>query len=702
MKVCFFLDNPYSMDTRIIKECESLYELGCDVSVICYWRKGFPEGLTIENGIKVYRLKKGFANIAHNINLVKRHVTPEYKQKLTKLYNFFNQTTSKIQYIKKCISKAKNAIVNSKKYAPRLLAYVCKKIFALFTTGIKYVGGLLYYFLKSISPNSLYHIFKKLVPVSLFRLFKRVSIKFGTKLTQQTIEYRVQNLEGSKSYFRIAIYKIISKSWKTISKVSYCSKIILCKVTSYVNKIKNVIAAYAKKVKDETKSFIKITKDIIYIGIRIIISFLTILFNIFYVFFALITVMYFQFFKVLFYTQNNELHNVKKNAVKLRLTDMMILIVQIITLCLGLILSPIIFFTKHLENRSFFFRIKTTPKNNFVAFIKGLKYITVSPTFISNFIVGILLKPDVIQANDPPTILSAFFSGKFINCQLIYDAHEIYDESFPTRKPLLLRFIIRCLEKIMTRHVFQNFTVNNSIAELMQMRYKISNKPKVLRNVQMKNDLYPVRHEALTDLDVFKGYDNKIKLLYAGKLTYGRGIEAIIKAMPYVRADYHLFLMGHCDNQFRRKIDKLIVHHNVENAITIMPSVPSDQVVDICRQADMGLMLTTNMTLSYYYGLGNKIFHYIGSGIPVLVPNQPEKAQLIRDYDVGWVVPKLHQAVIKDVLQRIAKDKLVIKKKKENCIEASKVLIWENEVQNYLDSYIKIYEKILFEDNVYA
>jgi len=714
MKVCFFLDNPYSMDTRIIKECESLYELGCDVSVICYWRKGFPEGLTIENGIKVYRLKRGFKNIAQNINLVKRHVSPEYKHKLSKSYGFFNQVSSKIKFIKKCIFYIKKTISNFKVFSFHVLGNVSKKISAFFSAVAAFAAGLIYYFFKAISPSSFYRAFRRLIPISWYRSVKHSMNRASFKLSKQAIENKSQKFNNRHTFVRGSVYKLLLYVYKVIAKMAFYVRIIYNRVVSFARKLKNKLSVYHRKAKNTLKSFlrkikngiklfIRIVKYAIHISKKLIVLSLVMIFNLFYIAFAFIKIMYYELFKISFHQKNNGLHGVKKSAVKLQLIDKMMLIIQIITVCFGLIIFPIIYIANHLENRSFIlFRTKITPKNNFMAFIKGLKYITFSPTFISNFIVGVLLKPDVVQANDPPTILSAFLSGKFIKSQLIYDAHEIYDESFPTRKPLLLRFIIRCLEKTMTHHAFQNFTVNSSIADLMQARYKIPTTPKVLRNVQLKNDLYSTDNVSNTDLEFFKGYDNKIKLLYAGKLTYGRGIEAVIKAMPHVNEDYHLFLMGHCDKQFRHKIDKLIAHYNVENMITIMPSVPSDQVVDVCRQADIGLMLTTNMTLSYYYGLGNKIFHYIGSGIPVLVPNQPEKAQLIKNHDVGWVVPKLHQTAITDVLQKIAEDKSMINKKKENCIEASMGLIWEKEVQNYLNSYINIYENILFEDNVYA
>ena len=55
MKVCFFLTNPFSQDTRIIKQCSALRKLGFDVVVVAYKRPGFKDEETMPDGTRIVR-----------------------------------------------------------------------------------------------------------------------------------------------------------------------------------------------------------------------------------------------------------------------------------------------------------------------------------------------------------------------------------------------------------------------------------------------------------------------------------------------------------------------------------------------------------------------------------------------------------------------------------------------------------------------
>jgi glycosyltransferase involved in cell wall biosynthesis len=68
------------------------------------------------------------------------------------------------------------------------------------------------------------------------------------------------------------------------------------------------------------------------------------------------------------------------------------------------------------------------------------------------------------------------------------------------------------------------------------------------------------------------------------------------------------------------------------------PVSPSE-VLNYAAEADVGLCLIEDTCLSYRYCLPNKLFESLLSGLPVLVSDLPDQAQVIRNYNAGWVLP---------------------------------------------------------------
>lgn len=331
----------------------------------------------------------------------------------------------------------------------------------------------------------------------------------------------------------------------------------------------------------------------------------------------------------------------------------------------------------------------------YIRFIKILLNVIFSRNFSVMLMNGISAKADVYQANDPPTLLIAYLCAKINRSYLVYDSHELYDESFPNRLPILFRYFIRQYEGFFVRRADYVFTVNDSIAEILYRRYQPKLKPYVLRNAQALNSYFEEK------IDFRKKYNIKeeqIIAIYAGRITYGRGLESVIQSLQSLKDKMVLILMGDYDRNFKAELDKLFTDLEENKNIIYIQSVPSDQIGLYVQDADIGLMLTENLTLSYYYGLGNKLFHYVANGLPVLVPNQPEKRGVVEQYNVGWCVEELSVDGISETLWHICEDKDSIAEKKAACFEARKELDWQKEVEVYTDAYLSLYEKTLFDN----
>ena len=127
--------------------------------------------------------------------------------------------------------------------------------------------------------------------------------------------------------------------------------------------------------------------------------------------------------------------------------------------------------------------------------------------------------------------------------------------------------------------------------------------------------------------------DHRI-IIYPGLFAEGRGLEQLIQATPYLDRAV-VVLMGR--DQLNGKLHALVRQHHLEDRVFIRQPVPPHDVPRYVASADIGVMPTQSIDLSYHYGAGNKLFHYMMAGIPSAVSDQPEKRRIVETYGVGAV-----------------------------------------------------------------
>ena len=333
--------------------------------------------------------------------------------------------------------------------------------------------------------------------------------------------------------------------------------------------------------------------------------------------------------------------------------------------------------------------------------IRFLRVLLLTRNFLAFAAHGIRVNADIYQANDPETLFVAWCCAKFGRGRLVYDSHELYDESFPVRKRLPVRFTIRLLEGVFARRADAVFTVNASTAEILQRRYGLKERPVAVRNVQPYQErmatVPSLLRDAIGDVD-----DERVLFVYAGRITRGRGLEQTVAAMAQAGPRATLVMIGTVDPVMGRKLQVLIDRHQLADRVAMIPPVPSETLAGILGAADVGLMLTETVALSYYYGLGNKLFHYVQAGLPVIVPNHPEKRRIVEGYDVGWWIDRVTPKAIAEIIGQIVANTEELERKKENCHVAAKELCWEREKERYEKVYIDMYELELYRNDVYG
>ncbi|GLS00179.1 hypothetical protein GCM10007859_01830 [Brevundimonas denitrificans] len=73
--------------------------------------------------------------------------------------------------------------------------------------------------------------------------------------------------------------------------------------------------------------------------------------------------------------------------------------------------------------------------------------------------------------------------------------------------------------------------------------------------------------------------------------------------------------------------------------IHVLKPVSPEIVASYSSSADVGVSIANGKSLSYHYGLGNKIFEYSLAGLALIVSDIPEQRIYVENHARGWTIP---------------------------------------------------------------
>jgi glycosyltransferase involved in cell wall biosynthesis len=172
-------------------------------------------------------------------------------------------------------------------------------------------------------------------------------------------------------------------------------------------------------------------------------------------------------------------------------------------------------------------------------------------------------------------------------------------------------------------------------------------------------------------------------LLYQGALNIGRGLDWVIDAMPFLKENCVLLIIG--DGDIKAQLCRKVKQLALEDCIFFCDKMPPEELCRYTKAADIGLCLLENKGLSYYYSLPNRIFDFIQAGVPVLATNFPEIGSIVEGYGTGVVINHYEP----EYLSRIIATMLVEGKKTytERLRALSSEFCWEKEEKKLLEIF---------------
>jgi glycosyltransferase involved in cell wall biosynthesis len=289
-------------------------------------------------------------------------------------------------------------------------------------------------------------------------------------------------------------------------------------------------------------------------------------------------------------------------------------------------------------------------------------------------------RPDVVHANDIATLIPGWVAARLVGARLVYDSHE-YAVGVPYRKAFWA-WLAGTIERLLIRRCDAVITVSDGIADRLQARYGLRERPTVVRNVP---DLPPPA--GAPDLREEMGVGEAPLVLHQGAVADGRGGENLIRAVSFTESAHVLFLGA--DGAYTQGLRRLAVELEVDSRTHFHPPVELATLLSYTTQADVGVSLLQDSCENHRLALPNKLFEYLAAGLPVVVSDLPEMRQLVRERQVGWVTDPGDPADIARALAE-ATGSLDDESLENRVRIAASELNWQSERTRLTDLYAKL------------
>ena len=294
---------------------------------------------------------------------------------------------------------------------------------------------------------------------------------------------------------------------------------------------------------------------------------------------------------------------------------------------------------------------------------------------------AVALEPDLVLAHDANTMVAGALVKRATGARLVYDSHELYLHRNIGEKRRWVDWLVWWpVERLTVRKADAVFTVAEGIARHLEKAYGIG-EVHLLRNVQPYEE--PLPNEKL--FHAMYGLDEATRVvIYPGAITINRGLEQMIDSAPMLEGAVYV-VMGYANSEgyLEGLRERARANGSLDRTVFFKDAVAMDEVTRWVGSADLGVVPTQGVCLSYRFEASNKMFHCLMVGVPLAMSDHPEKGILARRLGVGALFDETDPASIAGCVNGMLADAAGLRVMRANCLRAARELNWEHEEHRY-------------------
>jgi glycosyltransferase involved in cell wall biosynthesis len=274
---------------------------------------------------------------------------------------------------------------------------------------------------------------------------------------------------------------------------------------------------------------------------------------------------------------------------------------------------------------------------------------------------------DLWVVNDWTTLPIALRLLQETGTAFAYDTHELAIDEYAhnLKWRLTQRPIISSIESAAIVEAKFVTCVSAGIAERLYSQYGMNKRPTVVRNMPSY-----IKHH-------FRNTPEKIKVLYHGVVSSGRGLEEAISSVRFWRKEFEFTIRGPAEPAYLRQLREIAIKYSVAERVIFAPPIPMTKLIEEGRLFDIGLFVIDGYSEQNLHVLPNKFFEYCMSGLALCVSNLPEMQELVNRYSLGRLIGSATAESIAFAINSL--DRFTIDSFKNNSLLASQDLCWDKE-----------------------
>ena len=295
------------------------------------------------------------------------------------------------------------------------------------------------------------------------------------------------------------------------------------------------------------------------------------------------------------------------------------------------------------------------------------------------------LQPDVLHANDLNTLPAGAVVARRCRCGLVYDSHELWlHRNIGSRSRFVDRLVWGRFERSLIGRCDAVISVAAGICEWLARKYGVQH-PHLVRNAQ-PYEAPPKRGREIADRIGLT--DDAPICLYAGAITFNRGLELLIEAAVHMPG-VHIVIMGYATNaEYEKGLLSLArANGTLDRVVHFLPAVPREDLLVWTASADLSVVPTQGVCMSYRFEASNKIFQSLMAGVPLAMSDHEEMRRLVEEWGVGVLFDERDPKAIADCVLRCLADREGMVRMREKCLLAARTLNWEHEEATLLSIY---------------
>ena len=299
------------------------------------------------------------------------------------------------------------------------------------------------------------------------------------------------------------------------------------------------------------------------------------------------------------------------------------------------------------------------------------------------------LDPDVVHCHDLNTLVAGMLASRIRDVPVVYDSHELFlERNLAGRSRFWDKLQWGFIERRFIGKCAAVSTVAEGIARHLEKQYDLD-KVELIRNVQPFVPPAGKSHLLADELGIAR--DRRIAL-YAGAITQHRGLETLIEASSLFGEDIACVIMGYAGRpEYLEKLEDLAARTGVLGRnLFFRDAVPPDDVNEYAASADIAVVPTEAICLSYEFEASNKIFHSVMARVPVAMSDHIEKRLVNERHGIGILFDEQDPGDVANRVRAFLDDRKAYEAAVRACGEAAKVLNWEHEERTLLAMFDRV------------